>query len=170
MHAKRATSEKMKKIREIAGYILGGVMFVVLLPTIMWLASGMPDMMVHIGVCRALGTGVLLIGGLSLSVWTIVYMKTRGKGNPMDAFGKEIGPRTQHLMTDGPYRLNRNPMLTGTLTYLAGWIIWLWTWQALLVWIIFFIIMFVQVLTEEKRLRKDFGEEYESYCKRTRRF
>ena len=156
--------------KEIAGYVLGGVMFVVMLPTIMWLVSGMPNMAVHIGAWRALGTGMLIIGGLSLSVWTIVYMKTRGKGNPMDAFGKEIGPRTQHLMTDGPYRLNRNPMLTGTLCYLAGFIVWLWTWQALLVWGIFFAIMFVQVLTEEKRLRKDFGEEYEAYCKRTRRF
>ena len=162
----------MKKTieKEIAGYVLGGVMFVVLLPTIMWLASGMPNMAVHIGVWRALGTGILVLGGLSLSIWTIVYMKTRGKGNPMDAFGKEIGPRTQHLMTNGPYRINRNPMLTGTLCYLAGWIIWLWTWQALLVWIIFFAIMFVQVLTEEKRLRNDFGEEYEAYCKQTRRF
>ena len=156
--------------KEIAGYVLGGVMFVVMLPAIMWLASGMPNMAVHIGAWRALGTGMLIIGGLSLSVWTIVYMKTRGKGNPMDAFGKEIGPRTKHLMTDGPYRLNRNPMLTGTLCYLAGFIVWLWTWQALLVWGIFFVIMFVQVLTEEKRLRKDFGEEYEAYCKRTRRF
>lgn len=160
----------MKKVREIAGYVLGGVIFVVLLPTIMWLASGMPEMAVHIGVWRAVATGVLMIGGLSLSVWTIVYMKTRGKGNPMDAFGKEIGPRTQHLMTDGPYRLNRNPMLTGTLTYLASFLVWLWTWQAVLVWVIFFVIMFVQVLTEERRLRKDFGEEYDDYCKHTRRF
>ena len=61
-------------------------------------------------------------------------------------------------------------MLTGTLCYLAGFIVWLWTWQALLVWGIFFVIMFVQVLTEEHRLQKDFGEEYEAYCKRTRRF
>ena len=157
-------------MREIAGYVLGGVMFVALLPTIMWLASGMPNMAVHIGMWRAVCTGLLIIGGLSLSIWTIVFMKTRGKGNPMDAFGKEIGPRTQLLMTDGPYRLNRNPMLTGTLTYLAGWITWLWTWQAVLVWVIFFAIMFVQVLTEEKRLRKDFGKEYDEYCKRTRRF
>ena len=156
--------------KEIAGYVLGGVMFVVLLPTIMWLASGMPNMAVHIGLLRALWAGLLIIGGLSLSVWTIVYMKTHGKGNPMDAFGKEIGPRTQHLMTDGPYRLNRNPMLSGTLFYLAGFMVWLWTWQALLVWCIFFVIMFVQVLTEEHRLQKDFGEEYEAYCKRTRRF
>lgn len=160
----------MKKFRDIAGYVLGGVLFVGLLPLIMWLVSGMPNMATHIGAWRAIGTGVLILGGLSLSIWTIVYMKTRGKGNPMDAFGKEIGTRTQHLMTDGPYRLNRNPMLTGTLCYLAGWIVWLWTWQAALVWGIFFVIMFVQVLTEEKRLREDFGEEYGAYCKRTRRF
>ena len=31
-------------------------------------------------------------------------------------------------------------------------------------------IMWLQVLTEEKRLRNDFGEEYDEYCKRTRRF
>ena len=125
----------MSKFRAIAGYVLGGVMFVVLLPTIMWLASGMP-----------------------------------AKGNPMDAFGHEVAPRTQHLMTDGPYRINRNPMLTGTLIYLVSFIVWLWTWQALLVWFIFLAIMFVQVLTEEKRLRQDFGEEYENYCRRTGRF
>lgn len=160
----------MKKLRETLSYVLGGTLFVFLIPAIMWIASGMPDLAVHIGVWRAVGTGVLIIGGLSLSVWTIVYMRREGKGNPMDAFGKEIGPRTQHLMTDGPYRLNRNPMLTGTLTYLAGFIVWLWTWQALLVWGLFFVIMFVQVLTEEHRLRKDFGEEYDDYCKRTRRF
>ena len=154
-----------KTIQNIAGYMLGGVMFVVLLPTIMWLVSGMPDMAVHIGALRASLTGVMMLGGLTLSVWTIVYMNRRGKGNPMDAFGHEVAPRTQHLMTKGPYRINRNPMLTGTLIYLASFIVWLWTWQAVLVWVIF-----VQVLTEEKRLRRDFGEEYESYCRRTGRF
>ena len=160
----------MKLLREIAGYILGGILFVCVLPTIMWLASGMPNMLVHIGAWRAIITGIAIVGGLSLSIWTIVYMKTRGKGNPMDAFGHEVAPRTQHLMTDGPYRINRNPMLTGTLLYMAGFVVWLWTWQAVLVWGIFFAIMFVQVLTEEHRLKRDFGEEYEDYCKRTRRF
>ena len=160
----------MKLLSEIAGYLLGGLMFVVLIPTIMWLVSGMPDIAVHIGACRAVATGILMLGGLSLSIWTIVYMKTRGKGNPLDAFGKEIGPRTQHLMTGGPYRLNRNPMLTGTLTYLASFLVWLWTWQAVVVWVVFFVVMYIQVLTEEKRLRKDFGEEYDAYCQRTRRF
>ena len=159
----------MKKFRDIAGYVLGGVMFVVLLPTIMWLASGMPALE-HIGALRASVTGVLMIGGLSLSVWTIVYMKRQGKGNPMDAFGHEVAPRTQHLMVAGPYRINRNPMLTGTLTYLAGAVVWLWSWQAVAVWVAFFCIMFVQVLSEEKRLRRDFGTEYDEYCRHSRRF
>lgn len=66
----------MKKLREIAGYVLGGVMFVLLLPTIMWLVSGSPDLAVHIGALRASFTGLLMLGGLSLSVWTIVHMKT----------------------------------------------------------------------------------------------
>ena len=61
-------------------------------------------------------------------------------------------------------------MLTGTLLYLAGWVVWLWTWQACVVWAAFFVIMFIQVLSEEKRLRRDFGEEYEAYCHMRRRF
>ena len=159
----------MKKLREFFGYLLGGILFVGLMPTVMWLASGMPPI-VHIGALRASITGALMLGGLALSVWTIVYMKRRGKGNPMDAFGYEVAPRTQQLMTDGPYRINRYPMLSGTLLYLAGVVVWLWTWQALLVWVLFLVIMTVQVISEERRLRRDFGEEYEAYRRRTRRF
>ena len=159
----------MKQLREIIGYLLGGLLFVVLMPTVMWLVSGMPEIM-PVGAVRASITGLLMIGGLTLSIWTIVYMKRRGKGNPMDAFGHEVAPRTQHLMTDGPYRLNRNPMLTGTLIYLAGFAIWLCTWQALIVWMLFFAIMSVQVISEERRLHRDFGNEYDEYCKNVPRF
>ena len=159
----------MKQLKEIIGYLLGGLLFVVLMPTVMWLVSGMPEIM-PVGAVRASITGLLMIGGLTLSIWTIVYMKRRGKGNPMDAFGHEVAPRTQHLMTDGPYRLNRNPMLTGTLIYLAGFAIWLCTWQALIVWMLFFAIMSVQVISEERRLHRDFGNEYDEYCKNVPRF
>ena len=159
----------MGKLCEFIGYLLGGLLFVALMPTLMWLASGMPALW-PVGTARAIVAIILMLGGLSLSVWTIIYMKQRGKGNPMDAFGHEVAPRTKHLMTDGPYNFNRNPMLTGTLTYLAGVVVWLWTWQALLVWVLFFAIMLIQVISEERRLRRDFGEEYSDYCRRTRRF
>ena len=144
-------------------------MFVLLIPTLMWLASLMPVLW-PVPVWRWVIALVLALLGLSLSVWSIVYMRRKGDGNPMDAFGHEMAPRTKHLMTNGPYRLSRNPMLTGTFIYFAGVCVLLWTWQALLVFVVFVVIMLVQVRSEEKRLRKDFGEEYEAYCKRTGRF
>ena len=159
----------MKRVRDFFGYLLGGVLFVALIPTIMWLASGMPALW-PVDTWRSIVAPVVMLVGLVLSIWTIVYMRSRGKGNPMDAFGHEVAPRTQHLMVDGPYKINRNPMLTGTLVYLVGATLWLWTWQSCAVFVAFFAIMMVQVLSEEKRLRRDFGKEYEEYCKHSRRF
>ena len=159
----------MRKLREILGYALGGLMFVLLIPTLMWWVSRMPNLLAA-PMARIVFALVLAVLGLSLSVWSIVYMRHKGDGNPMDAFGHKVAPRTKHLMTEGPYRLSRNPMLTGSFIYFAGVCVWLWTWQALLVFIAFVIIMLLQVHSEEKRLRKDFGEEYEVYCRRTGRF
>ena len=159
----------MHKLREIAGYALGGLLFVLIIPTLMWLASRMPNLLAAPVVRMVIGI-VLAVLGLSLSVWSIVYMRRKGDGNPMDAFGHEVAPRTKHLMTEGPYRLSRNPMLTGSFVYNAGVCVCLWTWQALLVFVAFVIIMLLQVRSEEKRLRRDFGEEYEAYCRRVGRF
>jgi protein-S-isoprenylcysteine O-methyltransferase Ste14 len=159
----------MKKLREIAGYVLGGLLFVLLIPAVMWFASGRPAI-AHVSVLRTSLAVLMMFSGLAMSIWTIVYMRQRGKGNPMDAFGHEVAPRTQHLMTDGPYRINRNPMLTGTLLYLAGFVVLLWTWQSVLVWLLFLAIMMVQVISEEHRLHRDFGQEYDTYRRQTRRF
>ncbi len=159
----------MKQMRELLGYMLGGMLFVVLMPVVMWMVSGKPELW-PVPMARCILSIVAMLGGLALSIWTIVYMRRVGKGNPLDAFGHEVAPRTSRLMTDGPYRMNRNPMLSGTLIYLIGVALWLWQWQAWIVWLIFLSIMMVQVMSEERRLRSDFGEEYTNYCHRTRRF
>ena len=101
--------------------------------------------------------------GIGLSVWSIVYMRLVGKGNPMDAFDHELAPRTSVLMTEGPYKLCRNPMLLGVLVYYLGLLIWLRSWRAAGVFAIFFFVMMRQVGSEEKRLERDFGEAYRTY-------
>lgn len=159
----------LQKQKELLGYSLGGFLFVFLFPALMWWVSGMPKLLA-VPVIRILVAVALAMLGLSLSIWSIVYMRHKGDGNPMDAFGHEVAPRTKHLMTDGPYRLSRNPMLTGSFVYYAGVCVWLWRWPALLVFVGFVVIMMIQVLSEEKRLLRDFGEEYEAYCRRTGRF
>ena len=79
----------MNKLKETFGYALGFVLFVVLIPAIMWLCSKMP------ALCwpHPFLAGIALfcvIDGLFLSIWAIVYMRRVGDGNPMDAFGHEV--------------------------------------------------------------------------------
>ena len=73
-------------------------------------------------------------------------------------------------MTDGPYKMSRNPMLSGTYLYYAGIVVALWTWCSLLVFAAVAGLMMLQVRSEEKRLEADFGDEYLAYKKRTGRF
>ena len=46
----------------------------------------------------------------------------------------------------------------------------LFTWQAALFFVVFVAVMLLQVRSEEKRLHRDFGDEYAAYCRRTGRF
>ena len=153
------------KSRDLIGYLLGFVLFVLALPLGMWLLAGRPAPV-------GLGLGffaVLGAAGLALSVWAIVYMRRVGKGNPMDAFDHSLAPRTSVLMTGGPYKLCRNPMLLGVFIYYFGLLIFLRSGIADLVFVAFFLVMMKQVDTEEKRLERDFGEEYLKYRSETKK-
>ena len=156
-------------MKQVLGYFLGFAIFIVGIPAVIWLVSGMPAP-ADIPVGRLYLSVLIAIAGLSLSVWSIVYMKRVGKGNPFDAMGHEVAPRTRHLMTDGPYKLSRNPMLSGTYLYYIGLVLALWNLWALLVFAVVAGLMMLQVRSEEKRLEADFGEEYLEYKKRTGRF
>lgn len=156
-------------MKQILGYFLGFAIFIAGIPALMWWSSGTPSW-ADIPVGRLYLAILIALAGLALSIWSIVYMKHVGKGNPFDAMGHEVAPRTKHLMTDGPYKISRNPMLSGTYLYYIGILIALWSWWALLVFAIIATVMMLQVRSEEKRLEADFGQEYLDYKKRTGRF
>ena len=156
-------------MKQILGYFLGFAIFIAGIPALMWWVSGMPSL-AEIPVARIWLAALVALAGLALSVWSIVYMKRVGKGNPFDAMGHEVAPRTKNLMTDGPYKMSRNPMLSGTYLYYIGVLIALWSWQALLVFAVIATVIMLQVRSEEKRLEADFGQEYLDYKKRTGRF
>ena len=156
-------------MKQLLGYFLGFVIFIAGIPALMWLVAGMPAL-ADIPVLRLYLAVLVALAGLAVSVWSIVYMKRVGKGNPFDAMGHEVAPRTRHLMTDGPYRWSRNPMLSGTFLYYIGLLLALWNLWALLVFVAVVALMLVQVRSEEKRLEADFGQEYLDYKQRVGRF
>ena len=154
----------------IFGYLLGLVIFVIGIPALMWLVSDrawpyVPDSVVLcvIGVLFA-------VCGLVLSIYSIIYMRIVGKGNPFDAYGHELAPRTMNLMTGGPYSLCRNPMLVGIYLYDTGILVWLWSVLPLFIFLVEVILLTLQVKSEEKRLEKDFGQDYLEYKKRVGRY
>ena len=156
-------------MKQVLGYLLGFSIFIIGIPALMWWVAGMPTFS-DIPVGRIYLGALVGLTGLTTSIWSIIYMKRVGKGNPFDAMGHEVAPRTRHLMTEGPYRLSRNPMLSGTYLYYIGVLIALWNGWSLLVFIIVAGLMTLQVRSEERRLETDFGDDYLEYKKRTGRF
>ena len=159
----------MIAMKQILAYFLGFAIFIAGIPALMWWVAGAPSP-AELPVGRLYLAALIAVLGLSLSIWSIVYMKRVGEGNPFDAMGHEVAPRTRHLMTDGPYRLSRNPMLSGTYLYYFGVLVALWNWWPLLVFAVVAALMVLQVRSEEKRLEADFGQEYLDYKRRTGRF
>lgn len=153
-------------IKQAAGYFVGFIVFIVAIPGLMFCLAGQPVASVWQTVCFA----VCAIAGLGLSVWSIIYMKKVGGGNPLDAFNHEIGPRTQRLMTGGPYRLCRNPMLLGVFLYYTGIQLYLLSGLAFLLFLVFVSVMIFQVKREEQRLEHDFGRAYLEYRQNTPAF
>ena len=156
-------------VKNFIGYLLGFLVFVAGIPALMWWASGRPFPYVP-ALPRTIIACCLILVGLALSIWAIVHMKRVGEGNPFDAYNHEVAPRTRHLMTDGPYRFSRNPMLVGIYIYDIGVMIGLWSWGPLLVFLAQVILLTLQVRSEENRLEKDFGDEYRVYKSRVPRY
>jgi len=110
------------------------------------------------------GMVVFLIGLVILS-HCIFRFATEGRGTL-----SPVVP-TKELVIKGLYRFSRNPMYVGVVLILVGEAIFfrsndLWIYLI----IVFLIFNLFIVLFEEPRLRKDFGDAYQAYCKKVRRW
>lgn len=75
------------------------------------------------------------------------------------------------LVKDGPYELMRNPMYFGTLLIGLGVTLVVFQWWVFLLFImVFFLIYFPQVKSEEAFLSSCFGKEYDDYRKTIPRY
>ena len=160
----------MKTHSHIFGYLLGLVIFVIGIPALMVLVAENDWIHIQRDTLKWSLLALLAIAGLALSIWSIVYMRRVGEGNPFDAFNHEVAPRTKRLLTDGPYAYSRNPMLVGIYVYHIGWLLLLMSIWPVVIFIVEVILLTLQVRSEEKRLEADFGEEYLQYKAITKRY
>ena len=110
--------------------------------------------------------GVVLIGaGIALFAWCVALFARIGRGTlaPWDP--------TQQLVTAGPYRVSRNPMIAGVALALAGQALyhgsrWLAIWASAFIAInhVYFLLVY------ESSLRRRFGAGYLDYAARVPRW
>jgi protein-S-isoprenylcysteine O-methyltransferase Ste14 len=78
--------------------------------------------------------------------------------NPLDP------SKASRLVTDGVFRVSRNPMYLGLVLLLIAWSIWLGSASPWLVPPLFVILLtVVQIILEEHALSQRFGEQYLAY-------
>ena len=156
----------------ITGYILGGFVFLILVPFVIYLTSlispaSLGSNAAPLGIIRYSVATLLAATGVVFVVWSNLDLFIVGKGGPADFFNKSISPRSKMLVTQGSYRYSRNPMVFGMNSTYISFSIFLNSLSALLFCLIFLsaIILYIKKF-EEKRLLKDFGDEYLEYKKR----
>lgn len=73
------------------------------------------------------------------------------------------------LVTGGPYRLLRHPRYSGAVLLAFGLSLTFNSWIGLLLSVLFIPILLLRIRDEELLMRHAFGEEWQDYCRRTRR-
>lgn len=165
-----------KDKKMILGYIIGGLLVIGLMPSIIYIITLLLDKIFRIEIFRNseikwIITLLLLIIGIIYGIWSIMIQNIIGKGGPVEIGNIEISPKTENLVVSGPYKNTRNPMLFGTfLIYLAFALFINSITSVILVCAIFVFMLTVVVKLEEKRLLKDFGNQYEGYRRKVSKF
>ena len=159
-------------LRHIAGYIGGGFIFLILVPFGFYELSRLDYLNDHTilinttplkySVCL-----LIFILGMLFVGWSNIFLFIIGKGGPADGFGITISPRSKNLVTTGPYRFTRNPMVFGALAVYLSLVIYMNSLFGLIaVILLFFAVRVYLKLSEEKRLLRDFGNDYAEYRKK----
>ncbi len=160
----------------ILGYIVGGSLVLVLVPSIIYIITSLLDKVYRLeiiqnSIIKWIIIIIFLVIGLIYGIWSVIIQNTIGEGGPVEIGNIEISPKTKNLVVSGPYKNTRNPMLFGTfLIYLAFALFINSITSVVIVCAIFVFMLTVVVKMEEKRLLKDFGNQYEEYRKKVSKF
>ena len=116
------------------------------------------------GAAQLLGL-MLVTAGAAFTLWAVVSFALVGRGTPAP-----FDP-PRRLVISGPYRWVRNPIYLGAGVAMAGASLYYGSWGLLVYDSVFLLATHVLVIGyEEPALGKEFGEEYQAYRARVRRW
>lgn len=129
---------------------------------ISWLA---PQVAMPSGIRLSVSLAILALGAFFSIAGIISFRRARTTINPTRP------ERASTLVISGIYRVTRNPMYLGILLVLIAWAVFLSSAWGLFATVGFVLYMnHFQIAPEERALSELFGEEFESYKARVRRW
>lgn len=149
--------------RRMMVMLLVAPIFLLLLPYLVAVAGPIWDSRLGIpslwfGWVNLLPGGAIMLVGVLFAMWSIGDQLTRGRGTPLPVMP------TQELLTQGPFRLCRNPMTLGTILMYSGLAIAAGTTMGLaIVFVLALVLMLYLKRMEEPELAERFGEAYLAY-------
>ena len=132
---------------------------------IWWLAKAAPSLTLIPSSISKLGIALIIVGVL-IDVYALVqFIKQRTTPNPLSP------QNANDIVISGLYKFSRNPMYLGLLLSLTGWAIY----QANLIGfvclpIFIWLINTLQITPEERILLEKFGDSYQQYLTKVRRW
>jgi protein-S-isoprenylcysteine O-methyltransferase Ste14 len=161
-----ARHEYSKKQRMIA-VVFGGFIFWIVIPFFIIAFSDYVDQRLHLQrfryglVTSSVGLTFMVMGWLFAN-WAVKVQFTLGRGTPIPLMA------TQKLIIKAPYTYCRNPMTLGTAIFYLGIAIWLGSFSAIGLGLVYPVGISIYIkLIEEKELEKRFGSEYIDYKRHT---
>lgn len=113
---------------------------------------------------EAVGMAIFFAGWI-LPVWA--YRRFRVVGTELDP----VSERNAALVTDGPFRLTRNPMYLGLCVATLGMALWVGAWPMLVAPVaVFAVANWGHIPFEEAKMRRQFGADYDAYAAKVRRW
>ncbi len=114
---------------------------------------------------RALIGMVIFFAGGAPPIWAFALFRFSGN-NP-----DPLAESNSALIVSGPYQLTRNPMYLGLVIIALGAAIWAGSWPMLAAPVLVFLTAnHVHIPFEEAKLRRQFGEAFDAYARRVRRW
>jgi protein-S-isoprenylcysteine O-methyltransferase Ste14 len=106
------------------------------------------------------------VAGVAISAAAVArFLQRKTTLNPA------VPAKTSILVTEGVFRISRNPMYLGLVLLLIGWALWLGSVTPWLVVPLFGIgVTVAQIVPEERALAERFGESYVAYRRRVARW
>jgi protein-S-isoprenylcysteine O-methyltransferase Ste14 len=160
-------NQESSKRRRLLFLGMGALVFPISIPAVLILVLPQVDRTIGLdsfsfgNINIFIGIISIIIGGF-LGLWTIFAQIKLASGSPFPMMP------TKKLIIVGPFKYCRNPMTLGTIIAYSGVAIWVGSYTALSLVILFASMLIVYIkMIEEKELALRFGQDYMEYKKNT---